>query len=298
MLSFYSEIKKINKFKMSATLSPLINPEELLKLHLSEIILVDARAGLNSEENYQKEHLENARYVDLNKDLATVEKDPANDGRHPLPSLEKFSEVLSKTGISPESHVVIYDDKNGSNAAARFWWMLRAVGHQKVQVLNGGLQEALKIGFPVTSEKEQFEPTHYSVSNWKLALADIEEVETARNSNENIVIDVRDKNRFDGLTEPLDLIAGHIPGAINVPFSENLNEEGFYKSAEILKEKYVAILGNTKPENTIVHCGSGVTACHTLLAMDYAGIPIPKLYVGSWSEWSRNNREMATKETK
>lgn len=279
-------------------LSPIINPEELLKLkEASNFVLIDARAGINAEENYQNEHLKDARFVDLNKDLATVE-DPANGGRHPLPSLEKFSQVLSKIGISPQSHVIIYDDKNGSNAAARFWWMLRSINHEKVQVLNGGLQAAIKVGFPVSSALETVEPTEkYPISKWSLAQADMEEVEKARNKKENIVIDVRDKNRFDGLTEPLDLIAGHIPGAINVPFSENLNEEGFYKSAEDLAKKYIEIIGDKNPENVIVHCGSGVTACHTLLAMDYAGIPIPKLYVGSWSEWSRNDRELATKET-
>ena len=166
--------------------------------------------------------------------------------------------------------------------------MLRAIGHEKAQVLNGGFQAAIKAGFPTSSEVEHFESTEkYPLSGWNLALAEIEEVEKARNSHQNIVIDVRDKNRFDGLTEPLDLIAGHIPGAINVPFSENLNEDGFYKSAEDLNEKYSQIIGDKNPENVIVHCGSGVTACHTLLAMDYAGIPIPKLYVGSWSEWSR-----------
>ncbi|MRX40665.1 sulfurtransferase [Flavobacterium sp. LC2016-23] len=285
---------------MSNTLSPLIHPEELVKLQeSSEIILIDARAGINAEENYKKEHLKGARYADLNKDLATVESDPAQGGRHPLPSFEKFSEVLSKLGIRPSSYVVIYDDKNGSNAAARFWWMLRAIGHEKVQVVNGGLQAAIKAGFPVSAEIEIFEPAQkYPVSAWNLGLADIEVVEKARNNNENRVIDVRDKNRFDGLTEPLDLIAGHIPGAINVPFSENLDENGFYHSAEILHQKYSQILGDVKPENTIVHCGSGVTACHTLLAMDYAGIEIPKLYVGSWSEWSRNDRDMFTQEIK
>jgi len=279
-------------------LSPIINPEELLKLkEASNVVLIDARAGINAEENYQNEHLKDARFVDLNKDLATVE-DPANGGRHPLPSLEKFAAVLSKIGITPSSHVIIYDDKNGSNAAARFWWMLRSINHEKVQVLNGGLQAAIKVGFPVSSALETVEPTEkYPISKWSLAQADMKEVEKARNNKENIVIDVRDKNRFDGLTEPLDLIAGHIPGAINVPFSENLNEEGFYKSAEDLAKKYIEIIGDKNPENVIVHCGSGVTACHTLLAMDYAGIPIPKLYVGSWSEWSRNDRELATKET-
>ena len=283
---------------MSAKLSPIINPEELLKLkEASNVVLIDARAGINAEENYQNEHLKDARFVDLNKDLATIE-DPANGGRHPLPSLEKFSQALSKIGISPSSHVIIYDDKNGSNAAARFWWMLRSINHEKVQVLNGGLQAAIKVGFSVSSALETVEPTEkYPISKWSLAQADIEEVEKARNNKENIVIDVRDKNRFDGLTEPLDLIAGHIPGAINVPFSENLNEDGFYKSPEVLAKKYNEIIGDKNPDNVIVHCGSGVTACHTLLAMDYAGIPIPKLYVGSWSEWSRNDRELATKET-
>jgi thiosulfate/3-mercaptopyruvate sulfurtransferase len=285
---------------MSAKLSPLINPEELLQLsNTSEFVLIDARAGINAEENYKNEHLKGARYIDLNRDLATVETDPANGGRHPLPSFEKFSQVLSKLGISPSSFVIIYDDKNGSNAAARFWWMLRAIGHEKVQVLNGGLQTAIKAGYPISSETEIFDVTkNYPISEWKLLLADIEEVEKARNNDQNIIIDVRDKNRFDGLTEPLDLIAGHIPGAINVPFSENLNEDGFYKSAEVLAEQYSAIIKDKNPENIIVHCGSGVTACHTLLAMDYAGISIPKLYVGSWSEWSRNDLEMFTKETK
>ncbi|TDW52210.1 thiosulfate/3-mercaptopyruvate sulfurtransferase [Flavobacterium sp. 270] len=282
---------------MSHKLSPIINPEELEALDSSSIILIDARAGNNAEENYKNEHLKNARFVDLNRDLATVEKDPANGGRHPLPSLSKFSEVLTKLGISPLSHIIIYDDKNGSNAASRFWWMLRAVGHEKVQVLNGGLQAAKNIGFPVSSETEVFDAVEdYPVKDWQLGLSNIDEVENARNNNDFIVIDVRDKNRFDGLTEPLDLIAGHIPGAVNVPFSENLDENGFYKSPAVLEEKYKSIVENKNSENIIVHCGSGVTACHTLLAMDYAGLPIPKLYVGSWSEWSRNDREMALKE--
>lgn len=283
---------------MYTKMSPILNAAELLKLNPSEIILIDARAGINAEENYKKEHLKGARYVDLNKDLATVE-DPAKGGRHPLPSFSKFSDVLSKLGISPSSQIIIYDDKNGSNAASRFWWMLRAAGHEKVQVLNGGLQEGIKAGFAVSSKIESFETTEkYPISEWKLKTADIEEVEKARNNSENIVIDVRDKNRFDGLTEPLDLIAGHIPGAVNVPFSENLDENGLFKSPEVLSKKYAEVLNNKTSENVIVHCGSGVTACHTLLAMDYAGIEIPKLYVGSWSEWSRNDREMTTQKNK
>jgi len=281
---------------MSTTLSPLITAQELIAN--SKIILVDARAGANTFENYQKEHLKGARFVDLNRDLAAIPKNPADGGRHPLPSPEDFSKVLSSLGISPSDHVVVYDDKNGSNFAARFWWMMRAVGHEKIQVLNGGYQAAIQAGFPTNSGIETFEKTAYPSQEWKLLLADIEEVEKARKNDQNIVIDVRDKNRFDGLVEPLDLIAGHIPGAVNVPLTENLNEEGLFKSANELAEKYKAVIGDKTSENTIVHCGSGVTACHTLLAMDYAGIPIPKLYVGSWSEWSRNDREMALKENK
>jgi len=281
---------------MSTTLSPLITAEELIAN--PKIILIDARTGANTFETYQKEHLKGARFVDLNRDLAAVPENPANGGRHPLPSSQDFAKTLSSLGISPSDHVVVYDDKNGSNFAARFWWMMRAIGHEKIQVLNGGYPGAIQAGFPTNSGIETFEKTTYPSQEWKLPLADIEEVEKARKNDQNIVIDVRDKNRFDGLVEPLDLIAGHIPGAVNVPLTENLDENGFFKPANELAEKYKAVLKDIKPENTIVHCGSGVTACHTLLAMDYAGLPIPKLYAGSWSEWSRNDREMALKENK
>ncbi|URM35277.1 sulfurtransferase [Flavobacterium anhuiense] len=281
---------------MSTTLSPLITAEGLIAN--PKIILIDARTGANTFETYQKEHLKGARFVDLNRDLAAVPENPANGGRHPLPSSQDFAKTLSSLGISPSDHVVVYDDKNGSNFAARFWWMMRAIGHEKIQVLNGGYPAAIQAGFPTNSGIETFEKKTYPSEEWKLPSADIEEVEKARKNDQNIVIDVRDKNRFDGLVEPLDLIAGHIPGAVNVPLTENLDENGFFKPANELAEKYKAVLKDIKPENTIVHCGSGVTACHTLLAMDYAGLPIPKLYAGSWSEWSRNDREMALKENK
>ncbi|MET3029125.1 sulfurtransferase [Flavobacterium sp. UW10123] len=283
---------------MSKKLISLITAQELIELNAtSKIILIDARAGANTFESYQNEHLKGARFVDLNRDLAAIPENPANGGRHPLPSPKDFSKTLSSLGISPSDHVVVYDDKNGSNFAARFWWMMRSVGHEKIQVLNGGYQAALQAGFPTNSGIETFDQTAYPSQEWKLPLADIEEVEKARKNDQNIIIDVRDKNRFDGLVEPLDLVAGHIPGAVNVPLTENLDENGFFKPADELAEKYKAVLKDIKPENTIVHCGSGVTACHTLLAMDYAGLPIPKLYAGSWSEWSRNDREMATRQT-
>ncbi|MCZ4225326.1 sulfurtransferase [Pedobacter rhodius] len=275
-------------------LSPIIKPEELTWLNLDdEIVIVDASAG--SKARYDEQHLAGAIFVDVNEDLANI-GDFAAGGRHPLPTAEQFSAVLQKLGITKNTHVIVYDDKNGGNAAARLWWMLRAIGHEKVQVIDGGFQAAVKAGFPTTSKVETTKSVGaYEVQDWALPLSDINEVEAAGKTGDYIIIDVRDANRYAGLTEPIDLIAGHIPGATNIPFTENLDADGNFLAPEILKESYSSALANVKPENVIVHCGSGITACHTLLAMDYARLPIPKLYVGSWSEWSRNNKEMVLK---
>lgn len=272
-------------------ISSILKPEELTWLNLdNEIVIVDASAG--SKARYDEQHLPGAIFADVNDDLANI-GDFAKGGRHPLPTLDQFSKVLQKLGITKESHVIVYDDKNGSNAAARFWWMLKSIGHEKVQVIDGGFQAAVKAGFPVTSKVEIPKSVDkYEVQNWILPLSDISEVERVAKTDDHIVIDVRDANRYAGLTEPIDTIAGHIPGAINIPFTENLDADGRFLEPEILNEKYTATLKEVKPEDVIVHCGSGITACHTLLAMDYAGLPIPKLYVGSWSEWSRNGKEM------
>jgi thiosulfate/3-mercaptopyruvate sulfurtransferase len=177
--------------------------------------------------------------------------------------------------------------------------MLRSAGHNKVQVLDGGLQGAIKAGFPTSSKIEiplQKEP--YKIAQWLLPLADIHEIDTVALDPDFLVVDVRDAPRYRGETEPIDLIAGHIPGAVNIPFTTNLDSNGFFLSPEELKENYLKEFGDKKAENIIVHCGSGVTACHMLLAIAYAGLDIPKLYVGSWSEWSRNNRPIATSKQK
>jgi thiosulfate/3-mercaptopyruvate sulfurtransferase len=280
---------------MSKKTSPIITSEDLLKLSQTEdIVLIDASAG--SKARYDQSHLAGALFADVNADLANI-GDFAKGGRHPLPAAEQFARVLQKFGISEDSHVIVYDDKMGGNAAARLWWMLKAIGHDKVQVIDGGFDAAVKAGFPISSAVET--PKHaapYPVGSWILPLSDIEEVESVAKTGDHIVIDVRDANRFAGLTEPIDLIAGHIPGAMNIPYTENLEADGTFLKPEVLKEKYTKALASVKSENVIVHCGSGITACHTLLAMDYAGLPVPKLYVGSWSEWSRNNKEMVLAE--
>ncbi|MFA6276050.1 MAG: sulfurtransferase [Pedobacter sp.] len=271
-------------------LSPIIQPIELINLNSNDFVLIDASAG--SKTRYIEDHLAGALYIDLNTDLANI-NDFAIGGRHPLPTFEQFADGLKRFGIDKNTHVIIYDDKNSSNAAARFWWMLRAIGHEKVQVLNGGFNAAINAGFPTSSKVEEPKTVeNYKITNWNLPLAYINEVEIASKTKNQTIVDVRDANRFAGLTEPIDLIAGHIPNAINIPFTENLDKDGKFLTPTILKEKYTKVLADTKSENIIVHCGSGVTACHMLLAMDYAGLEIPKLYVGSWSEWSRNNKDM------
>ena len=281
---------------MKSKIVPIINVAELLKMYLNEnVIIVDASTGKNAKENYQMKHLDTALYIDLNSQLAAIPDDFAHGGRHPLPSIEKFAETLQQLGITNESHVIVYDDKNGANAAARFWWMLKSIGHEKVQVLNGGIQTAEEVNFPINNTIEIPKIVDaYKFEDWKLRTATITDVENNSQNKNYIVVDVRENNRYRGEIEPIDLIAGHIPGAINIPFSNNLSENGRFLSPMELREKYLKIFGKIKAENIIVHCGSGVTACHSLLAIDYAGLEIPKLYVGSWSEWSRNDKKIAT----
>jgi thiosulfate/3-mercaptopyruvate sulfurtransferase len=282
---------------MSHNISPIIKPEELLNLRGSENLLIfDASNNPNARANYNARHLEGSFFVDMNSQLADIKGNAADGGRHPLPSPENFCATLGKLGISPESRVVIYDDKSGANAAARFWWMLKAAGHEKVQVLDGGIGAAIKAGFPMSDKPETPKSVEYKCGKWQLPTADIKEVAEASTDGNSLIIDVRETPRYNGETEPFDKIAGHIPNAKNIPFAENLSEEGLFLSPEKLREKYEKELEIFHKENIIVHCGSGVTACHTLLALDYAGFEIPKLYVGSWSEWSSNDRPIARKE--
>lgn len=273
-------------------MEPIIQPEDLLELvKTTDVVIVDAGSSIS----YGTQHLKGAVYADLNLDLADVPEDAAKGGRHPLPDPAYFGQVLSRLGITPQSHVVVYDDKNGALAAARFWWMLRAAAHEKVQVLNGGLTAAVKAGFPLSDLVEMPIPVaEYIFTDWNLPQAYMDEVETAALGTEHVVIDVREAARYRGETEPIDIIAGHIPGAINVPYASNLDENGLFIKPEIIGQKYVDELKGVNAANVIIHCGSGVTACHTILAMNYAGLPMPKLYVGSWSEWSRNDKNIAS----
>ncbi|OBW42271.1 3-mercaptopyruvate sulfurtransferase [Chryseobacterium sp. MOF25P] len=274
---------------------PIISPKQLKELSPENLIILDVRTGKDSYQNYLNKHLKEARFVDLDKDLAEIVEDAAFGGRHPLPTIQKFSGTVSYLGISEDSHVIIYDDKNGANAAARAWWMLKSFGLENVQVLDGGIQAAEKEGLEFSGGKETFEKSEIIKEHWLLPVSSLEDIENELTNKSVTVIDVRDSYRYNGESEPIDLVAGHIPGAINIPFSENLDKNGNFLKPEVLKEKYLKLLEN-KPEKLIIHCGSGVTACHTILALAYAGFEIPNLYVGSWSEWSRREgKEIAKK---
>ena len=271
-------------------LSPIIEVDELMQISENQNLRIfDVRTGSNAKENYNKKHLEYSVFVDLNSDLAEID-DPKNGGRHPLPKFEDFIKILGELGIDKNSHIVIYDDKNGANAAARFWWMLRAVGHKNVQVLNGGLQVAQNQNYPLSSVEEYYPETKYisDYQDWQLPQVWIDDVKKASQDSDSMIVDVRESQRFDGIMEPIDLVAGHIPNAHNFPFIDNLDEKGLFKSPEVLRNLYSELFDNYEKSKIIFHCGSGVTACHSLLALDYAGFDIPNLYVGSWSEWSRN----------
>jgi len=273
--------------------NPIIDIAELREMSgNTNLRLFDVRSGADAKEQYETKHLKDAVFVDLNKDLAEIDN-PQNGGRHPLPSFGKFIKTLGKLGIDQNDEVVIYDDKNGANAAARFWWMLKAVGHQKVRVLNGGLQFSASENYPLSSGAAFYPETEYTseFDNWQLPQVWISDVKTATENSDFQIVDVREPQRYQGITEPIDLVAGHIPNAENFPFSDNLDEKGLFKSPEILQETYAAFFKGRNADKIIFHCGSGVTACHSLLALDYAGFEIPNLYVGSWSEWSRNEVE-------
>jgi thiosulfate/3-mercaptopyruvate sulfurtransferase len=274
-------------------MNPIINSDELADIYLNpDVVIVDVSNGKEARNNFDKKHIFDALFVDLNQELSAVPENPKNGGRHPLSSITDFVSVLESKGIDNASHVICYDNHFGANAAARFWWMLRAIGHEKVQVLNGGFQIPDKYDFLLSDEiTEAKTKSKYSISpniKWKLPTVSIDEVLENTKQNSFTVIDVRESERYAGISEPIDLAAGHIPGAVNVPFKSNLTSDGFFRSKEEIRKNYKAI-----QSDIAIHCGSGVTACHSILAMDYAGVSIPSLYVGSWSEWSRSGNSIA-----
>lgn len=253
------------------------------------IRLVDLRwalSGPSALEKYRAGHIPGAVYVDMERDLSR----PGGPGRHPFPTAEDFARVLGRIGVGPETHVVVYDDSTGS-VAARLWFMLRAHGHARVSVLDGGYAAWVNAGLPVTRDEPRIDPVPPRALRVDASrLVDRGHVAEALANRRQpgarraLVMDARAPDRYRGEVEPVDKRAGHIPGAVNAPFSGNL-KDGRFRSAEELRAIYQR-LGAGRASEIIASCGSGVTACHTLLALELAGLRDAKLYVGSWSDWS------------
>ena len=221
--------------------------------------------------------MDGAIHADLETQLSIAGENPdaANGGRHPLPPLHRWLHQVAEWGITPDTHVIVYDDQQGANAATRVWLMLRAIGHESVEVLNVGRASAR----PTDATDRGLKPA----LDWQLPTVTMQQVDALRHDPNWKVLDVRAAPRYRGETEPIDPVAGHIPGAVNLPYTENIG-----KSPEELRAMYEELLGDVPPERLIVHCGSGVTACHTLFALERAGLHGASLYVGSWGEWCRN----------
>ncbi len=227
---------------------------------------------------YQQNHILGAIYLDLHDDLSGPPV--TNRGRHPLPTNDSIAALFCRLGITPETQVVVYDDMSGS-FAARMWWMLKHMTHDAVAGLDGGWQAWLAGNYDTTAVESSRTPCEliYKAKAGDVALMD----DVAKVS---LLIDSRDSARYRGEIEPIDKAAGHIPGAKHRFWKENLTEEGVFKSAEELHKEWKTLLGDMSSDEAVVYCGSGVTACHNLLAACHAGLAMPRLYAGSWSEWS------------
>jgi len=251
------------------------------------------------EQQYQAAHIPGAIYADLEMALsarhgvpgahgvitATGADAPASGGRHPLPNRERFATWLSSVGMGNEMQAVVYD-RNGANYCGRLWWMFKWAGHENVAVLDGGLQAWQAAGGAVNSgdEPAHFQ-TNFLLQPERATLVDAQAVTAQLGSPTQTLIDARATPRFKGEVEPLDPVAGHIPGALNRPFGQNLTPEGKFKPAEQLKAEFAALLAQRDPVTVVHHCGSGVSALPNLIAMEVAGLGRTALYAGSWSDW-------------
>jgi thiosulfate/3-mercaptopyruvate sulfurtransferase len=232
---------------------------------------------------YLDEHLPGATYADLNADLSRAAT-PAS-GRHPLPPPEEFAARLRAWGVNHDSRVVVYDDGNGAYAA-RLWWMLRWLGHDEVAVLDGGMRRWLQLGLPLTDERPEPVPGDFVARPRPALAASADDVLAAMADPAMRILDARAPERYRGEVESIDKVAGHVPGARNHPFGLSLDPQGRFLPPDALREALATSLDGVTPGRAIVYCGSGVTACHLLLALERAELAGARLYAGSWSEWS------------
>jgi thiosulfate/3-mercaptopyruvate sulfurtransferase len=249
----------------------------------TNLVVVDCRFALADpqlgHQQYLQGHIPGAYYLDLNQDLASPVQQ--HGGRHPLPDITTLATKLSQMGVTAQTLIVAYDDSRFA-FAARLWWLLKYMGHDRIAVLEGGFAAYQSAGLPISNDlpikrEGLFVPQIHS----ELAV-NIHDVVQRQKDSSTKIVDSREADRYQGKSEPIDLIAGHIPGAVNYPWQQVTDERGWMRSSEELKEYWSEVLN---ADEVVVYCGSGVTACVNLLALEVAGKPTAKLYVGSWSDW-------------
>lgn len=270
------------------TYDTLITLEELSSnLNTPNWVIVDCRFDLEDTDKgrqfYLDTHIPGAVYAHLNNDLSGPII-PGKTSRHPLPEIKTLAATLSKWGVDESVQVIAYDDCSGG-FAARLWWMLRWLGHDSVAVLDGCFTHWVQAGYPTKSGLEANSPKTFQPQLRPELVADAEVVMAIRKKSDFLLIDSRSPERFRGENETIDPVAGHIPGAINAFYGDNLTEDGHFKNKNELSARFDKILDGYDPENVIFYCGSGVTATHNLLALAHIGIGNAVLYPGSWSEW-------------
>jgi thiosulfate/3-mercaptopyruvate sulfurtransferase len=273
----------------------LIEPAELAT-HTAEPnwVVLDCRFDLArptwGESEYANGHVPNALYAHLERDLSSPVT--ATSGRHPLPSREAFLAALGSWGVDEKVQVVSYDQGNGAYAS-RLWWLVRWAGHRRVAVLNGGFAAWQQAGLPVSKQPgvrqtRRFSPSHAAAEFVTTAEVAALQASGQLHSEEQVLVDARSADRFAGENETIDPVAGHVPGARNHPFMRNVDAQGRFLPRETLRSQWLETLRGHAPSKTIAMCGSGVTACQNLLALEVAGLPGARLYAGSWSEWIRD----------
>jgi len=269
------------------TYSTIVSPDILLAHLDADWTIVDCRFNLQDatwgREQYRAAHIPGAIYASLDDDLSAPRT--GSNGRHPLPSPEAIAATFGRLGIRPGVQVIAYDQDSGM-FASRLWWMLRYLGHDAAAVLDGGWARWTRDGRPTRAGDESRPPTTFPAQARRDAMLTIDDVLPLVGRTDVRLVDARGAERFEGRTEPLDRVAGHIPGAVNHHYQSNVGADGTLLPPPQLREQFTRTLGGHAPTDAIMYCGSGVSACHNLLAMEHAGLPGAKLYVGSWSEWS------------
>ena len=258
--------------------------------------IVDCRYDLKNadwgREQYRAAHIPGAGYASLSHDLSSPPT--GTNGRHPIPPVDQLAATFGRLGIGPDTQVVMYDQDAGS-WASRMWWMLRYLGHDAAAVLDGGWAKWTREGRPTRSGDDARPAAAFTPRVRPGMRRDVADVEALVRDRSALLIDARAPERYEGQSEPLDRSAGHIAGAVNHFYKWNVADDGTMLPADALRKTFDALLGGTRPDDVVMYCGSGVTACHNLLAMEHAGLTGTPLYPGSWSEWSSDPARPAEK---